>query len=173
MPTKKLTAIFTAVIMTLTFSACGADIPISKLKFGMSEEQVKAAVKVAPYDEYSDDMFVAYRGSIDIFADLWVFSFYCDENGLYEIFLGGDDMPREECFVSRDMLMKKLSELYGVPESDWKIENDGWANFLNYQNEDGQLIQLYVRLWEGEKDDSACITLLMKSYDDISVIPKN
>ena len=151
---KKITVIFTAVIMLLTLAACGnsgADISISMLEFGMSEEQVKAIVKIAPDEEYSDDMFTAYRGSLDIADGLWVFSFYCNENGLYEIFLGGDDMSREECFASRDKLIKNLSGLYGVSESDWKIENDGYSNFLDYINEDGQLIQLFIRLYDSDK----------------------
>lgn len=45
--------------------------------------------------------------------------------------------------------------------------------FLDYRNEDEQLIQLYIRLYDGEQEDSACITMLLKSYDDIPVIPKN
>lgn len=171
------TIILTVIsILLLTLAACGnsgADIPISRLEFGMSEEQVKSVVKIAPDEEYSDDMFTSYKGSIDIADGLWVFSFYCDEIGLYEIFLVGDDMPQEECFASRDRLIKNLSGLYGVSESDWKIENDGYSNFLDYINEDGQLIQLYIRLYDGEQEGSASITMLLKSYDNIPVIPKN
>lgn len=170
---KKLAVIFISSVFLLLISACaggGADIPISRLKFGMSEEQVKSVVKAAPDEEYSDDPFVLYKGSLDLAEGVWRSSFYCGDGGLNEIFLISEDMPREECFAARNELMKKLSGLYGLLESNWKIENDSFANLLNYQNENGQLIQLYIRLWEQE--DSASITMIFKSYDDISVIPK-
>lgn len=176
MQVRKAIILTVISILLMTFSACGksgADIPISRLEFGMSEEQVKAVVKVAPAEEYSDDLFTAYRGSLDIADGLWVFSFYCGENGLYKIFLGGEDMSREECFASRDRLIKNLSGLYGVPESDWEIKNDGYSNFLDYISEDGQLIQLYIRLYDGEQEDSANIIILLESYEKIPVIPKN
>lgn len=175
MKLKKTAAALLAAVMLLALAACGngADIPLSKLSFGMSEEEVKAVIKSAPDEEYSDEMFTAYRGKLDIAEGLWVLSFYCGGGGLYEIFLGGDDMPREECFAARDELMKNLSGLYGVPESGWEIQNDGRANFLTYRNGDGQSIQLYVRLFEGEQDGSASILLILQSYDNMSVIPKN
>ena len=188
--TKKITVIFTAVIMLLTLSACGnsgADIPISRLEFGMSEEQVKAVVKADVATEYSDSAFPVYAGTIDIDEDLRDCMFVFGSGGLYEIFLSSDEMTQEECFALRDKLIRKLSGLYGVSEDDWELENDGYANFYNYINENGHLMQLYVRLYDIE--DSSSLMLIFRSgahsfsiFDDeeyinsvenIPVIPKN
>lgn len=174
---KKLTAILTAVIITVMLSACGsggADIPISRLKFGMSEEDVKAIIKADIDTEYSEPKMPLYIGTTDIAGDIWHCSFlFSDNDKLQEIFLIGGNVSWEECFAARDSLIKNLSISYGVPESDWEIKNDGYSNFLNYKNKDGQLIQLYIRLYDGEQEDTASITMIFKSYDDISVIPKN
>ena len=167
---KKWTALLAAVIITAAFSACGiggADIPISRLSFGMSENQVKAVLSAKTDNSFSDSAFPVYVGTNDIDEAVTSCMFAYDDCGLYEIFMLSDDMPREECFAARDRLIGKLSGLYGVPESD------GYKNFLNYRNEDGQLIQLYIRLYNGVQEDSASITLIFKSYDDIPVIPKN
>lgn len=174
---KKLILLFTTVIITAAFSACGggdSDIPMSKLSFGMSMEEVQSVIKINPQPDNDFEFILDYIGTFDIDSNTWHSSFWFnDDDKLWEIFLAGDDMPHEECFDYKDELIKNLSGLYGVPESDWDIQNDGYSNFLDYRNEDEQLIQLYIRLYDGEQEDSACITMLLKSYDDIPVIPKN
>lgn len=173
---KKWTALLATVIITAAFSACGiggAEIPISRISFGMSENQVKAVVSAKTDNAFSDPAFPVYVGTNDIDEAVTSCMFAYDDCGLYEIYMLSDDMPCEECFAARDRLVKNLSAAYGVPESDWETESDGYKNFLNYRNEDGQLIRLYIRLYNGVQDDSASITLIFKSYDDIPVIPKN
>lgn len=186
---KKLTAVIVTVILLIPLAACGnsgADVPISRLEFGMSEEQVKAVVKANVVTEYSDSAFPVYAGTIDIDEDLRDCMFVFGSGGLYEIFISSDEMTQEECFALRDKLIRKTSELYGVSEEDWEIENNGYANFYNYINENGRLMQLYIRLYDIE--DSSSLMLIFRSdahsfsiFDDeeyinsiekIPVIPK-
>ena len=168
---KKLNAVIVTIILLLSLSACGnsgADIPISRLEFGMGEEEVKSVIRAEPSDreEYSDSAFPVYVGTIDIDEDLRDCMFVFGSGGLYEIFLSSGEIPQEECFALRDKLIRKLSGLYGVSEDDWDIENDGYANFYNYINENGRLIQLYIRLYDiGGEDSTSFLRLIFRSAD--------
>ena len=168
---KKLTAVIVTVILLLSLSACGnsgADIPISRLEFGMSEEKVKSVIRAEPSDgdEYSDSAFPVYIGTNDIDDDLQDCMFVFNSGRLYEIFLSSGEILQEDCFALRDKLIRKLSGLYGVSEDDWKIENNGYTNYYNYTNENGRLIQLCVRLYDiGDEGSTNFLWLIFRSAD--------
>lgn len=178
MQVRKAIITTAVLILLLTLAACGnsgADIPISKLEFGMSEEQIKAVVKAAPDEEYSS-MLASYKGSIDLAEDSWICSFSCGENGLDEIHLYKEQMASEECFCLRDELIQKLCGLYDVSQDDWEIENDGYSNYCEYRRESGRRIQLYIRLYDDDEDKMSMLFIIRADYvkndEKISVIPK-
>lgn len=188
MKAGKSLAILTAIIITAAFSACGgggADIPISRLSFGMSEDEVKAVVSVKPDDGeiFSDSAFPVYVGNNDIGEAITSCMFVYGDSGLRWIFMTSDEMPREECFAARDRLIQKLNGLYGVSDSDWEIENDGFSNYCEYGRDDyDKFIQLSIRLFDtGENNFCIQFSINCPSYmydhEDNNVhtpvIPKN
>lgn len=175
---KKIAAIILITAMLFTLAACGngADIPLSKMSFGMSEERVKAVVKAAPDEEYSDMMLASYKGSIDLAEGSWICSFSFIEDCLDEIYLYKEPMTSEECLSLRDELIRKLSELYSVSQDDWKIENDGYSNYCEYTSESEKRIQLLIRIYD--EDGGMSILFIIRANftqndEKISVIPKN
>lgn len=183
---KKFTALLTAVMITVILSACGgADIPISRLSFGMSEEEVKAVVSAKSDDGemFSDSSFPVYVGNNDIDEAVTSCMFVYGDGGLRWIIMTTDEMPREECFAVKDRLIQKLNGLYGVSDGDWEIKNDGCSNYCEYSRDDyNRFTQLSIRIFDvGENNFFLQLTINCPRYmygsedntENIPVIPKS
>lgn len=175
---KKFTALLTAVMITIVLSACGGGrrvIPVSKLEFGMTKEQVIALMDSEP-DMSEDDYDVyLYRPSdLDARLNSCIFN-YNGTGRLYGFFIESDYCEENEAEALRDDLMKKFDALYKFSDDGWLI-NDAGSGYSRVDFE--KKLTVMVRVNSDEEGFTASVTIMSDTHsedenaENIPVIPK-
>lgn len=177
---KKLTAIIVTIIMLIPLAACGkkADgvIPLYKLEFGMTREQVNALMDAEPDTEGDGyDMYLYIPSDLDERLNSCIFN-YNGASRLYGLYIETDYCKESEAESVRKDIMEKLNSLYGFSADGWEFGEA--KNSYSYIDADRKL-GIMTRVNNDEEGYSASVTILSdihsedENADNIPVIPKN
>ncbi|MDE6710071.1 MAG: hypothetical protein K2J76_06250, partial [Oscillospiraceae bacterium] len=141
---KKITLIFTAVIMLLTLAACAKVqhvIPLSKLEFGMTREQTNSLIEAEPDITGDDhDIYLDIPSDLDARLNSCIFNYNGAER-LFGVYIESDYMKESEAeALLTDIIIEKLYSLYGFSDSSWVYEFDEEENSFTFVNIDGKIV---------------------------------
>lgn len=176
---KKITAAIITSILLLTLSACWGGrhvIPVTKLEFGMTKEQITALMDSEPDmsgDDY--DVYLYIPSDLDARLNSCIFN-YNGAGRLYGFFIESDYCEEAEAEALRDDLMEKFDALYSFSDDGWLL-NDEETGYSRVDFE--KKLAVMVRVNTDEDGSTASVTIMSDTHsedenaENISVIPKN
>lgn len=175
---KKITAAIITAILLLTLSACRGGrrvIPVTKLEFGMTKEQITALMDSEPDmsgDDY--DVYLYIPSDLDARLNSCIFN-YNGAGRLYGFFIESDYCEESEAEALRDDLMEKFDALYEFSDDGWLL-NDEETGYSRVDFE--KKLAVMVRVNTDEDGFTASVTIMSDTHsedenaENISVIPK-
>lgn len=180
--TKKITVIFTAVIILLTIAACAKEqhvIPVSKLEFGMTREQTNSLIGAEPDitgDDY--DIYLDIPSDLDARLNSCIFNYNGVER-LFSVYIESDYMKESEAeALLTDIIAEKLYSLYGFYDSSWVYEFDEDENSFTFVDVDKKIV-IKTQINSCDEGFNVSVTVMSDEHnedenaDNIPVIPKN
>lgn len=180
---KKLTAVIAAVILLISLAACGKKtdgvIPVSKLEFGMTREQVNALIDAEPDIEGDDyDVYIYIPSDFDERLNSCIFNYNGAER-LFGVYIESDYMKESEAeALLTDIITEKLYSLYGFSENSWVYDFDEEDNSFTFVNAD-EKIAIMTQINSYDEGFNASVTIMSDEHnedenaDNIPVIQKN
>lgn len=175
---KKITAVIITAILLLILSACRGGrrvIPVTKLEFGMTKEQITALMDSEPDmsgDDY--DVYLYIPSDLDARLNSCIFN-YNGAGRLYGFFIESDYCEESEAEALRDDLMEKFDALYEFSDDGWLL-NDEETGYSRVDFE--KKLAVMVRVNTDEDGSTASVTIMSDTHsedenaENISVIPK-
>lgn len=180
---KRLAAVIVTVILLIPLTACEkkADgvIPVSKLEFGMTREQVNAFIDAEPDIEGDDyDVYLYIPSDLDERLNSCIFNYNGAER-LFSVYIESDYMKESEAeALLTDIITEKLYSLYGFSESSWVYEFDEEENSFTFVNAD-EKIAIRAQINSYDEGFNVSVTVMSDEHnedenaDNIPIIPKN
>ena len=170
MNTKKLTAVILTSILLLSLSACGNSggdkaIPLSKLEFGMTEEQVINAIGAEPDDTSEVSVYMLSSDVFDKRLNRCSFRYVTDK--LYGVSLDSDRIPESDAVSLRNDILKQVEDVYGFSEDDWNYYDVGgfeWYYTHTHVTET-EIFYIDVPVFEYDEPDGTYEVSLKIMYD--------
>lgn len=174
---KKLILLFLTVMITVTLSACASGrrvIPVSKLEFGMTKEQINALMDSEPDmsgDDY--DVYLYIPSDLDARLNSCIFN-YNGAGRLYGFFIESDYCGESEAEALRGELMEKFDALYEFSDDGWLL-NDEETGYSRVDFE--KKLAVMVRVNTDEDGFTASVTIMSDTHsedenaENIPVIP--
>lgn len=179
MKLRKIAAVIISSILLLTLSACASGrrvIPVSKLEFGMTKEQINALMDSEPDmsgDDY--DVYLYIPSDLDARLNSCIFN-YNGAGRLYGFFIESDYCGESEAEALRGELMDKFDALYEFSDDGWLL-NDEETGYSRVDFE--KKLAVMVRVNTDEDGYTASVTIMSDTHsedenaENIPVIPKN
>lgn len=176
---RRIAAVILASILLLTLSACASGrrvIPVSKLEFGMTKEQINSLVDSEPDmsgDDY--DVYLYIPSDLDARLNSCIFN-YNGAGRLYGFFIESDYCGESEAEALRGELMDKFDALYEFSDDGWLL-NDEETGYSRVDFE--KKLAVMVRVNTDEDGCTASVTIMSDTHsedenaENIPVIPKN
>lgn len=178
MKLKKITSIIISVLLLMTFSACASGrrvIPVSKLEFGMTREQVISLMDSEPDMDGDDyDIYLDRPSDLDARLNSCIFN-YNGAGRLCSLFIESDYCEESEAETMRGELMEKLDGLYSFSDNDW-LPNDAETGYSRVDFE--RKLVVMVRVNTDEDGSAVSVTIMSDTHSEdesagnIPVIPK-
>lgn len=178
MKVKKIAALIIMSVMLLTLSACASGrrvIPLSRLEFGMTKEQVNDLMDSEP-DMSGDgyDVYLDRSSDLDARLNSCIFN-YNGAGRLYAFFIESDCLEKNEAEAMQKDIMDKLDALYSFSDEDWLL-NDTQSGYSRVDFD--QKLAVMVRVNTDEDGSAVSVTIMSdihsedENAENISVIPK-
>ena len=143
-----------------------ADICLSEFSYGMSKQELEAAIDDTPLDIDMKNHSIYKNTSLDLDENLNSAAFRYGKSGLFEIQLDSSIMSEQETFELRDKFIEQFSEMYGFSafsSEDWDIYSDGYC-CLSRKAENDAFV--YIRI--NNNEDAFSVTVIFTSNEHLS-----
>lgn len=167
---KKLTAVLIASLLLIALSSCGNSggdktISVSKLEFGMTEEQVIAVIGAEPDDASEGFVYMLPSDVFDKRLNRCSFGYVADK--LYAVSLDSSRIPESDAVSVRNDILKQVEDVYGFSEDDWNYYDGGKSEWYNTHTHvtETEIFYIGVSVFEYDEPDDAYEVLLTIMYD--------
>lgn len=109
-----------------------ADISLSRLAFGMTEEVAETIINTE-YDQKIFRRYIYEKVSLD-FDENFERAYLVFDHNLEEIDLNSVLIPKEDCLEFKTKIKTKINEIYGLTDDDWQ-ERDAADDPMSRSNE--------------------------------------
>ncbi|MBQ5319648.1 MAG: hypothetical protein J6K17_11180 [Oscillospiraceae bacterium] len=143
-----------------------ADICLSEFSFGMSKQELEAAIDDTPLDIEFKNHSIYKNISLDLDESLNSAAFRFGKSGLFEIQLDSGTMSEQDAFELRDKFIEQFSEMYGFSafsSEDWDIYSDGYCSLSRKTKNDASV---FIRI--NDNEDAFSVTVMFTSNEHLS-----
>ena len=148
-----------------------ADICLSEFSFGMSKQELEAAIDDTPLDIELKNHSIYKNISLDLDESLNSVAFRFGKSGLFEIQLDSGTMSEQDAFELRDKFIEQFSEIYGFSafsSEDWDIYSDGYCSLSRKTENDASV---FIRI--NDNEDAFSVTVMVtrsghRSFENVA-----
>lgn len=166
---KKTIVILIMSILLVGLSACGKNggkiLPINKLEFGMTREQVNSIIAAEPDDTIDDLKWITdvYLLPSDFNKRLSECHFgYNGNSQLYGVKFNSNQLPESEALSMQEELMKQLEDLYGFSEEDWDYCDGDVSTYVHVT----ETVAFVIVVWFHEYKESDEYEIVLSIFYD-------